>query len=516
VTWSRIGLFALTLSVTAVWLIPLVWLSWTPGGQAGEAARGVSLSPAAINSLLLALASAAAACILGGFIARLIGVIAARWRVWWIALFSLPLLLPAYLIAIAWAPLLSPSGMVVQPVSETPEFNARGFLSAVWIQCCAWYPIALLIFHASSRQWSSRYDEAMRVSGVHGIRANFLRLRWQVWPAVAAFAIVSLMVLAEFAVADYFGVRTLGTEIFAIVSAYLDPAAALAASRPLLVYSLLWILVLAIAANRVRRMARLPVLPGESAKTSRGGAIALVAIAACVLLVPAASLLITLASGSTPVGTLLWRALVLASDDIWTGLVVATAAALLAAGAAMLSARAAVTTARRSNAPRFVSVLALATPATIWAIGASTSVTAANAGLIWLVLALLIGMVLRVLAPSTEVLIAGLRNVPTAHVEAARVSGLSGNATWCRIVLPQIRVPLALSFCLAWIWSLNEVTLPVLLAPPGFSTLMLRIFQTVHYGPPELLAAYTLLHVSVIALAIGCVALLVRLVRVPI
>jgi ABC-type Fe3+ transport system permease subunit len=152
---------------------------------------------------------------------------------------------------------------------------------------------------------------------------------------------------------------------------------------------------------------------------------------------------------------------------------------------------------------------------TVWAIGANTAVTAMNAGRSWLIAAMLVGMALHVLAPTAEILIAGLRNVPPSHLEAARASGLGATATWWRVMLPQIRVSLLLSVCIAWVWSLNEVTLPVLLGPPGFSTLMLRIFQTVHYGPPELLAAYTLLHVSVIAIAAGGVAVLVRLSRVP-
>jgi ABC-type spermidine/putrescine transport system permease subunit II len=205
----------------------------------------------------------------------------------------------------------------------------------------------------------------------------------------------------------------------------------------------------------------------------------------------------------------------LASRDIASGLLFATALGALAASVALWCTHLATLSTRQTNVPRFLSVLALATPMTIWVICASTALTASGAGRAWLMATMLVGMLLHVLAPATEILVAGLRNVPAAHVEAARATGLGVVATWRWILLPQIRVTILLSFGAAWVWSLNEVTLPVLLAPPGFSTLMLRIFQTVHYGPPELLAAYTLLHIVVIALAGGCVAMLARSSRAP-
>src|SRR5688572_30068157 len=213
---------ALAVAIAVVWLLPMVWLLRAPSGLSQEASREVSLAMPALNSLLLSLASATAACLLGSCLAWLLEGVAPRWRTWWLALLCFPLLLPSYLIAIAWAPILSPTGIVVLPAASAPVFHPRGMLSAIWVQCCAWYPVALLVFHAAARLWSAKYEEASRTSGVSGLPAVRLRLRWYTWPAAAAFAIVSLLVLAEFAVADYFGVRTLGAEIFAIVSAYLD------------------------------------------------------------------------------------------------------------------------------------------------------------------------------------------------------------------------------------------------------------------------------------------------------
>src|SRR5262245_28741909 len=228
-TWPRFRAVLLTLAIAAAWLVPQLWLVSTPASESTGGPRYASFDDAATNSLLVALAGAGAACLLGGILAALVESAGVRWRAWWLAALSLPLLLPAYLVAIAWAPLLSPTGMVVLPASTVHEFNLRAFLSVAWIHCCAWYPVALLIFHSAARLWSSKYDEVARASGFTGIQVTRMRLRWYSWPALAAFAIVSLMVLADFSVADYFGVRTLGTEIFAIVSAYLDPAAALEA-----------------------------------------------------------------------------------------------------------------------------------------------------------------------------------------------------------------------------------------------------------------------------------------------
>jgi ABC-type Fe3+ transport system permease subunit len=321
---------------------------------------------------------------------------------------------------------------------------------------------------------------------------------------------VSLLVLAEFAVADYFGVRTLGTEIFAIVSTYLDPSAALAAARPLFVFSLFWVGLLGLSAWRLRRMRLPPVLPVASSGSSRGSVLMLASLAAMVLLVPLAVLVHTLVGGSAPAGELLWRATRLASKDVLSGLVVATAVAMLATIMALGAAHSASMSHRKSNAPRFVALMALATPTTLWAIGAV--MVASTSGTGWLVpmIVMLSGMVLHVLAPATELIAVGLRSIPALHIEAACVSGLAAKATWRRVVLPQASGALLLAFSIAWIWSLNDVTLSVLLGPPGFSTLMVRIFQTVHYGPPELLAAYSLVHLVAIGLCAGIAAFVAR------
>ena len=63
---------------------------------------------------------------------------------------------------------------------------------------------------------------------------------------------------------------------------------------------------------------------------------------------------------------------------------------------------------------------------------------------------------------------------------------------------------------LAFIFSFNELTMMVLVSPPGVSTLPVRLFSTVHYGPDSLLAALSLWQVIFLLLPVSLLVWLIR------
>jgi ABC-type Fe3+ transport system permease subunit len=108
---------------------------------------------------------------------------------------------------------------------------------------------------------------------------------------------------------------------------------------------------------------------------------------------------------------------------------------------------------------------------------------------------------------SLEILHSGWRQVGPAQEEAAHANGIAWGAALYRVLLPQLRPALLSAFLLTTVLVFNELTLVTLLAPPGMSTLPLRVFQTVHYGPETLLAAICLWHI--VFLVVPAAALLV-------
>jgi ABC-type Fe3+ transport system permease subunit len=97
---------------------------------------------------------------------------------------------------------------------------------------------------------------------------------------------------------------------------------------------------------------------------------------------------------------------------------------------------------------------------------------------------------------SLEILSSGWRQVGRPQEEAAYANGIPWARTLYRILLPQLGPAISLAFLLTTVFVFNELTLVTLLAPPGLSTLPLRVFQTVHYGPESLLAAICLWHLA--------------------
>jgi ABC-type spermidine/putrescine transport system permease subunit II len=67
-----------------------------------------------------------------------------------------------------------------------------------------------------------------------------------------------------------------------------------------------------------------------------------------------------------------------------------------------------------------------------------------------------------------------------------------------RIVLPQIRLGLAAAWVVAFILAFGELGVSVLVAPPGESTLPIRIYTIITNTPSSHVAALALLQTVVI------------------
>jgi ABC-type Fe3+ transport system permease subunit len=234
-----------------------------------------------------------------------------------------------------------------------------------------------------------------------------------------------------------------------------------------------------------------------------------------ILGVPLIAVLTTLANGAAPLMTVFGQVIASVDSDITDSVRLASLVAMIATIPSLLGAYA--SSRAESNGDhlgRGVAVLALVAPTGLWALGAS--VLSANlpfsvSGSVGVALA--VGIGLRTLTPTMEIFASVFRGVPVSHEEAGRAAGLSNGTLWTRVLAPQLVEPTFIAFFVAWVWALNDVTVTVLLAPPGFSTLMLRIFQSVHYGPPEYLAALVTIHITMILMALVAALIGSRLLR---
>ncbi|MGQ0621517.1 MAG: ABC transporter permease subunit [Panacagrimonas sp.] len=333
-----------------------------------------------------------------------------------------------------------------------------------------------------------------------------LRLRYLARPAATAGLIVFLLAFADFAVPDFFWVPTYTSEIFAQVSGYLDPAAAAAMTLPVMLATAGLLALLIFSARRVERSlgksAPQPVFSRHRPTiwTLTSGLIA-TGLAAILSGLP----LFWMISRTGSFDQLL-RAFHATRGDLADSLALSAVVALLAVAVAQVPAYVMARSRQHLDASiRLVFAILLAVPASL--LGLALIALGNRPGLPGLAydagVVLVVAVTVKWLPILAEILRRAWQTVGRDQEEAALAHGVS----WWRAVLrtgaitiaPATMVGVLLMFVLAF----NELTLVSLLAPPGISTLPLRIFQTVHYGPESLLAAICLIQV----LAVGVAAL---------
>ena len=111
---------------------------------------------------------------------------------------------------------------------------------------------------------------------------------------------------------------------------------------------------------------------------------------------------------------------------------------------------------------------------------------------------LVLGYVARYLPVAVLVMAAAMRHVPVSHEEAAAVSGAGWlRSTW-HVVLPQVRLAMAVTWVLTFILAFGELGVSVLVAPPGESTLPIRVYTLIANAPPAQVASLALMQAAVI------------------
>jgi iron(III) transport system permease protein len=126
---------------------------------------------------------------------------------------------------------------------------------------------------------------------------------------------------------------------------------------------------------------------------------------------------------------------------------------------------------------------------------------------------IVLGYVARFIPFAIRLTSAGLKKVNPGLEEAAELS--TGN--WLRvmrkIVLPLCSPSLLAGFFITFVLSLGELGTTLLVIPPGRETLPLKIYNLMHYGAEQMVAALSLILVCMILVAAGGFAFAYKLMR---
>lgn len=507
-------LVALALLVfAAAGLAPLAAMLADLDGEALAALGSPRVASLLQRTLLLGASSAGLALLVGlpfGWLVARTDVPGASWLR---PLGVVPLLMPSLVLAMSWAPLT----------------ELRGAPAAILFLAGSTFPLVALFSARAFERIDARREEAALLAG--GLRAALCMELPLVLPAaLAGTCLAFAFTVNDFAVPDY--VSSVGPkfnvyadEIFFNWRDFANPGAAVASALPLIGLSLLALVpVLAL-----RRRGALATIDGRFAQPARLrlGAWRWPAFLFCAGIVVLAALVplgrMAWEAGSGP---RLWKDRTLADlaevlpaqwesartafglalersrSDLANSLVWSAEAALASTALGLVLGHA-IERARRRAAGRaleLAALLPLATPAILLGIGTIVVWNhAATAGFYEsgaMSVTLFTG---RFATFSVLVLAGAAASLAPALEEAAALAGAGPAARLARIVAPSLRGSLAASFVLVFVFSMRELDAAILV-PAANKTAILRVYNGVHFGRDEYVAALTLLLVFAILL----------------
>jgi len=506
-----LALFALAVSLLAV--APLLYILF----------RGLSADPGTWQRLWVGqmpdLLLQSAALLIGVIAFTLILGIAAAWLVErsdlpgrriWRVLLALPLAIPGYVAAICYIILLRRGGLLDRLLIDYAGF-ARGEVplpplyslgGAILIIGLVTYPYIYLPTAAALRSVDRSLEEAARMSGRSGWQTFRQIALPLVLPAVAGGALlVGLYVLSDFGTVAMLRYRTFTTAIYNQFTGQIDRSGAAILSMVLILLALPLLLGEGWFSRRQRRLTSDTAWrPRQLAQLGRWRWPALLFVATVALLALGLPLLVL--GGLSMQGWLFPTE----ADRIWginnegiltfgfNSLLVATSAAtfatILAMGPLYLAVR---FPSRGSRLLLTLSRSPFALPGIIIGLAFVLLINRWLPIIYGTIFALIFAFIFRLLPQSLSTGESALRSVAPSLEEAARTMGVSPARTFWRVTLPVAALGIAASWALVFITAMKELPTAILLRPPGFDTLPVRIWaaasESVHTqaAPPAFL-----------------------------
>jgi iron(III) transport system permease protein len=412
---------------------------------------------------------------------------------------AVPILLPPYIVALAWIYLGSSRGLLA-------AVTGRDLLSewtyslpaAIVILSLVFYPISMLATELAMRRIDGRLEEAALIV------APPRRVLWRITlplvaPTLLAGALITfVLAVSEFGVPGLLRVRVYTTEVFTAFAALYDFSRAVVLTFPVLMLCVAVAVAAAVLLGDRLITARRSV--GVSPVTFnewRGLAeVSIVAVVAAAVALPIAILgrealaarsLIEVVTGS--------------GNAVVSSLLLSAVGATLVVAVAVWLGYAQARAGRRVRlAAQVVLVALFAVPSTIVGVGliGLWNRPGPLGALYGTDAMFLLAYLARFVPVAALILAATAQTVSVSQEEAAAVSG----ARWLRaiggIILPQMRFGIAAAWVVAFVLAFGELGVSVLVAPPGEATLPIRVYTIIANAPGSQVAALAMLQALVI------------------
>lgn len=423
-----------------------------------------------------------------------------------------PLVVPPYVMALAWVLLTGPVGLLARVMGHDLLSDwTYSLTGAIVVLGLGFYPLSMLATEAAARRVDARLEEAALLV------ARPRRVLWRITlpligPAVVAAALIIFVVaISDFGVPALLRVRVFTPEVFTAFAAFYDFGAGVALCAPLLALALIVSLAVKLIIGERLLVTTRSVRSGL-ALTSGRFRIPIVAGMAFIILVSTLlplGVLLDETKGIKQIASAAGASADAIANSLWLAVLGAT---LIVAFALVLGyGRARV----RSRFREFFDsafILIFTVPSTVLGVGIIGLWNRAGfMGQLYSSQWIIIVTYIARLAPIAALLLAAsVRQISRSSEEAAEVAGASWARSFMKIVVPQLRAGLAAAWVACFIFCFGELGATLLVAPPGESTLPVRVYTLIANTPSSEVAALALLQVSITLLPFVLLSVFVR------
>ncbi len=457
-----------------------------------------------LSTLTLALAVAAGALGLGVPLAWLTTRSDLPARRAWSVLAVAPLAIPSYLLAFSFVGALAPRGWLGSVVGDAP--SPYGLAGAAVVLTLATTPFVVISTRAAFMRLDAATAEAARSLGDGPWAAARAAVLPVIMPAAGAGALLAgLYAISDFGAVSILRYDTLATAIYSQYRFSFDrsTAAALAILLVVLALTLVW------AEGRVRRRSslRLPQGRRRPPDTVHLGWWRIPALAFCAgvaglsLAVPGVTIVTWLGSAFRGLPDLSSTAEALGSSLILGGAAAAAAAVVAVPLAALVTHH----PGRWSSVSERLLYVLYAIPGISLALAVVSFTLNVTPDLYQTLLVLVLAITLRFLVQAVGALRSSLLRISPRTLEAARSLGEPTLGVLWAVTLPLLRPGLVAGIALVFLSALKELPLTLILAPIGFRTLAVELWDAARdaqYGdaavPALLLLLVSMLSVGVL------------------
>jgi len=451
----------------------------------------------------------AAVAICGMIMGFFIGIYLWRWRsglrvyIRWFVL--LLVAVPPYVHALAWSPLI----IDINPIFESVgllKVPVYGWGVSFWILLMALTPIAI----------------GFTLLGLELIDSELIESAWLIQPSTLCLikvifplaspqiltggGFIFLLTLTDYTIPSLFQVNVYSLEIFAEYSSSNEPSRAFLLSVPLLVIT---IAVLLFSLSAIKDAALKPPWRRRVLQVLPAWPTWFVLLQKIMIVVIITHVLVLIISLTASVGTWdnMMSSTISARDEIFFTVSVSLSAAFFCLPIALFVANRIVSSGVKSRLWWILVTTPLAVPAPLIGIGLVVIWNHPGFPAIYGSSVMpVLGNLARFTPLAAIVLVAQLRRIDLLLIDAASILERSQFRKWLLIKLPMLSPGLFAAGCVTFLLSAGELGATLIIAPPGQSTLTMRIYNYLHYGASDIVAGLCLL-MSIIPVMLGSLAI---------